>query len=77
LSKKNQNSESDRLHQLEKVFLELLDRNNGRVTVLRFAIASNLSLEASKNYLDRKAAILNGTFEVSEEGGINYLFNVD
>jgi hypothetical protein len=77
LSKKSRNSESDRLKQLERVFLELLDLNNGRVTVLKFAIASNLSVEEAKSYLDRKAASLNGTFEVSEEGGINYLFNVD
>jgi hypothetical protein len=77
LRKKTQNSENDRLQQLERVFLGLLDSSNGRVTVLKFAIASNLSLEEAKSYLDRKAAILNGTFEVSEEGGINYLFNVD
>ncbi|AFY75231.1 hypothetical protein Syn7502_03378 [Synechococcus sp. PCC 7502] len=77
LRKKNQYSQSDRLEQLERTFLELVDSNDGKVTALKFAIATKLSLEEAKIYLDQKAVMLNATFEVSEEGGINYRFHLD
>ena len=65
---------SDRLEKMERIFLELVDTNNGRVTALKFAIASKLSLEESKRYLDKKALTLNATFEVTEEGSVSYCF---
>jgi len=77
MRKNTKDEESDRLEEMERTFLELLDANNGRITSLRFAITSNLSLEESKHYLDKKAAMLNATFEVTEEGGVNYCFHLD
>jgi hypothetical protein len=66
--------EKEQYRQLETTFLELLQANHGRVTAVNFAIATKLSLEESKQYLDKKATLLNGNFDVSEEGGISYQF---
>ncbi len=77
LRKKTEDEESDRLEKMERTFLELVEANNGRVTALKFAIASKLSLEESKRYLDKRAVMLNATFEVTEEGGVNYYFHLD
>ncbi len=61
--------------QLEITFIELLQNTNGRISVMEFAIASKLSLEESKQYLDRKVSQLNGDFDVSEDGKISYQFD--
>jgi hypothetical protein len=61
--------------QLETTFLELIHSTNGRVSVIEFAIASKLSLEESKQYLDRKVSQLNGDFDVSEDGKVSYRFD--
>ncbi|MFN5262218.1 MAG: hypothetical protein ACK5XR_08920 [Pseudanabaena sp.] len=63
-----------RQRQLEFNFLTTLQANNGKITPISFAIANQLSLEESKQYLDKKATELNADFEVTEEGGISYKF---
>ncbi len=77
LRKNTKDEGIDRQQKIERTFLELVDTNNGKVSALKFAIASKLSLEESKHFLDRKAVMLNATFEVTEEGGINYQFHLD
>lgn len=76
LKRKSKESQGDRQDQIERTFLEMVDANNGRVNVLKFAIASKLSLDESKVYLDRKAVILNAHFEVTDEGSVNYYFDL-
>ncbi|NER84895.1 MAG: hypothetical protein F6K42_36345 [Leptolyngbya sp. SIO1D8] len=60
--------------ELEQLFLQIIQDNKGVVTLVTFATQTNLSLEASKTYLDEKAIQLNGLYEVSEAGGIVYRF---
>ncbi|MEA5487967.1 MULTISPECIES: hypothetical protein [Pseudanabaena] len=63
-----------RQRQLEFNFLTTLQANNGSITPINFAIANQLSLEESKQYLDKKATELNADFEVTEDGGVSYKF---
>lgn len=63
-----------RQRQLEFNFLTTLQANNGSITPISFAIANQLSLEESKQYLDKKATELNADFEVTEDGGVSYKF---
>ncbi|MBD2318742.1 hypothetical protein [Phormidium tenue] len=63
-----------RQRQLEFNFLTTLQANNGIITPISFAIANQLSLEESKQYLDKKATELNADFEVTEDGGVSYKF---
>jgi hypothetical protein len=60
--------------QVESIFLQLLQANKGRITMIDFAIASKLPLAEAKQYLDQKARELNANFEVTEDGGVNYRF---
>ena len=57
---------SDRL---QSVFYQMLQENHGRVTVLGFAMHSQLPAAAARQYLDEKAKEFNANFQVNEEGG--------
>jgi|GEM_PF-2973152 hypothetical protein len=59
---------------LQNVFYEVVQSNRGSVTVMQFAIASGLSGEAAKTYLDQQAEQFEATFEVSDNGTIYYQF---
>lgn len=74
LRKKKEGLAIDQHRQIETTFLELIQANNGKVTAINFAIATKLSLDESKQYLDKKAAQLNANFDVNEDGGISYQF---
>ncbi|OYQ64200.1 hypothetical protein B9G53_13085 [Pseudanabaena sp. SR411] len=72
--KKHDDLAEVRQRQLEFNFLTTLQANNGSITPISFAIANQLSLEESKQYLDKKATQLNADFEVTEDGGVSYKF---
>ncbi|MEM0979323.1 MAG: hypothetical protein AAGH78_03520 [Cyanobacteria bacterium P01_H01_bin.58] len=59
---------------LERIFLQLLQENRGVVNPILFATKTQLSLEASTKYLDEKALQLNGLYEATDQGGIEYRF---
>ncbi|MBD2435245.1 hypothetical protein [Nostoc sp. FACHB-110] len=64
---------SDRL---QSVFYQMLQQNNGRVTVLGFAIQSQLPAPVAREFLDQKAKEFNANFKVNEEGAVSYHFDV-
>jgi hypothetical protein len=64
---------SDRL---QSVFYQILQENNGRVTLLSFAMQSQLPAIAAKDYLDERAKEFNANFKVSEEGSVSYHFDI-
>jgi len=72
--KKHNDLTEVRQRQLEFNFLTMLQANSGSITPISFAIANQLSLEESKQYLDKKATQLNADFEVTEDGGVSYKF---
>ena len=74
LSKKKEVLQKERDRQIETTFLELVQANQGEVSTINFAIVTKLSLEESKQYLDKKAKQLNADFNVSEDGAISYQF---
>jgi hypothetical protein len=57
-------------------FYQMLQENDGRITLLSFAMQSQLTATEAKQYLDEKAKELNANFQVSEEGGVSYHFDV-
>jgi hypothetical protein len=64
---------SDRL---QSTFYEMLQENQGRVTVLGFAMQSQLPAANAREYLDEKAKEFNANFKVNEEGAVSYHFDV-
>ncbi|QLE39167.1 hypothetical protein FD723_00685 [Nostoc sp. C052] len=64
---------SDRL---QSIFYEMLQENQGRVTVLGFAMQSQLPAAHARQYLDEKAKEFNANFKVNEEGAVSYHFDV-
>lgn len=64
---------SDRL---QSTFYNMLQENQGRVTVLGFAINSQLPAAEAREFLDLKAKEFNANFQVSEEGGVSYHFDI-
>jgi hypothetical protein len=64
---------SDRL---QSIFYRLIQENQGRITVLSFAMQSQLPAAAAKQYLDEQAKQFNANFKVNEDGGVSYHFDV-
>jgi hypothetical protein len=65
--------ERDRLRQ---VFYNLLQESNGEITTMQFAIASGLTGDCAKQYLDERAKEFNAAYDVLEEGSISYQFRL-
>ncbi|NJL90889.1 MAG: hypothetical protein HC916_14670 [Coleofasciculaceae cyanobacterium SM2_1_6] len=65
--------ESDRL---QSIFYLLLRNNNGFITTLLFAMEAKISPEDAKAYLDQKAKEFSASFDVDDQGGIIYQFNL-
>ena len=64
---------SDRL---QSIFYRLIQENHGRVTILSFAMQSQLPAATAKQYLDEQAKQFNANFKVNEDGGVSYHFDV-
>ncbi|WP_310485265.1 hypothetical protein [Chamaesiphon sp. VAR_48_metabat_403] len=62
--------------ELESIFLQQLQANQGDITVVSFAVASKLPLEEAKKYLEIKSTQLNSTFHINEAGGTSYHFEI-
>ncbi len=65
--------ESDRL---QSIFYLLLKNHGGEITSLLFSMETKLSADESKAYLDQKAKEFDANFDVDENGGITYRFNI-
>lgn len=73
LQKQHQKNSSDRL---QAIFYQLVQQENGHISVLNFAITAQIMPEEAKQYLDKKAQELNATFENNERGGVSYYFDI-
>jgi ribosomal protein L7/L12 len=71
LHQQDQKEKSDRLYQ---TFFQLIKIGQGRISVLDFALRTQLSGEAAKAYLDERAREFDAMFDVSENGGVFYHF---
>jgi hypothetical protein len=70
----NQRSFQSLSLQQEQMFLQLLQKQAGDLTIIQFAAAAQLPIEQAKAFLDQKAQLLNASFEVKETGAIVYRF---
>lgn len=68
-----QKQTSDRLQSL---FYKMVLENHGRVTLLGFAMQSELPASTAKEFLDERAKDFNANFKVSEDGIVSYYFDV-
>lgn len=60
---------------LQTIFYRTIQENNGRVTLLGFAMQSQLPAQEAREFLDSKAKEFNANFRISEEGAISYHFD--
>ncbi len=61
---------------LQSVFYRMVQENHGKVTLLGFAMQSQLPPATAKDYLDNRAKEFNANFKISEEGSVSYLFDI-
>ena len=61
---------------LQSLFYQMLQENKGRMTVVGFAMKSQLPAASARQYLDDKAKEFNANFKVSEEGSVSYHFEI-
>ncbi len=73
LRRQRQHQEAERL---QGVFFQLVKAGRGKITALRFAMEAHLDGEAAKTYLSDRALEYDATFQVDNEGGITYCFNL-
>jgi hypothetical protein len=59
---------------LQSTFYKLVEKNQGSITVMQFAIAAGISGEDSKAYLEQQAKQFEAHFDVSETGTVVYKF---
>lgn len=62
--------------EVEQIFVKLAHESQGDLTVIEFAAHSGLGLDEAKHYLDEQVLKLNGSTQVTNEGGIIYHFPV-
>ncbi|NEO96101.1 MAG: hypothetical protein F6K56_40525 [Moorea sp. SIO3G5] len=71
-----QQEQKEVLEHLQSTFYRLLQDENGRISVLKLAMAAKLPIAVAQDYLDQKAREYDATFEVTEEGRIFYNFTL-
>mgnify|MGYP006275889711 CR=1 FL=1 len=54
----------------------MVQENNGKLTVLRFAMEAQLPGKEARQYLDEKAREFQASFDVTENGDVTYLFHL-
>ena len=62
--------------QLRSMFYRMLAENQGRITLLGFAMQAQLPASTAKEFLDNQAKEFNANFKVSEEGLVSYQFDI-
>jgi ribosomal protein L7/L12 len=61
---------------LQGTFFQLVKAGRGKVTPLRFAMEAQVDGETAKQYLSDRALEYDATFQVDDDGGITYCFNL-
>ena len=61
---------------LQTLFYDLIQRNQGRISVLEFAIAAQITGTAARTFLDARAREFFAEFEPTQQGDITYVFSL-
>jgi len=67
--------EGDR-RQIQEQFYQVLQANQGRISIMQLAMAAKLPGREAKAFLDERAKEFNANFEVTPEGDIYYKFDL-
>jgi hypothetical protein len=62
--------------QLQSMFYRMIAENEGRITVLGFAMQSQLPPATAREFLDDQAKQFNANFKVSDDGAVSYHFDI-
>ena len=71
---KFKNSQQEK--RLRSIFFELIQGNNGAITVMEFAIKADITGQEARKYLDQYATEFEANFDTTEAGHVVYLFPV-
>ncbi len=75
--KKEQNAIAKQMDlHLQSMFYRMIAENDGRITVLGFAMQSQLPAVTAREFLDNQAKQFNANFKVSEDGAVSYHFDI-
>lgn len=69
-----QQQQQEKRDRLQSTFYRLLQENNGQIAALDFAMATQLSAQEAKQYLDEQAKEFDADFTVTQGNGICYQF---
>ena len=69
-------AQTNHLSEIESIFLDQLQANEGYMSCINFAIAAKISIEESKQYLEQKSTQLNATINIDDKGGNSYHFHL-
>ncbi|MGB5962841.1 MAG: hypothetical protein WBG73_19540 [Coleofasciculaceae cyanobacterium] len=72
---KSKGGRKDKGDRLKSIFFQLLMEDNGRISVMQFAKATQISKEEARKYLEEKAKEFNATAKSDDRGGVSYYFN--
>jgi cobalamin biosynthesis protein CbiG len=61
---------------IQSSFYRVLEETNGNITTLRLAMAAEISGKEAEKFLNEKAQEFNANFQVTEDGGIVYQFDL-
>ena len=62
---------------LRKTFFRLLSDQQGKLQLLTFCRSADITGDEARMYLDERAREFNATFELGEDGGVTYIFNME
>ncbi|HIK26495.1 MAG: hypothetical protein N3E45_08395 [Oscillatoriaceae bacterium SKW80] len=60
--------------QLENAFYQLLENQNGQISLIQLAATARVDAEIAQKYLERQAKIFSATLEVDADGDSFYRF---
>lgn len=74
--RRQQQQQQRRQNRINAQFYQLLQQQQGRISVLDFAMRTQLTGEAAQDYLNVQAQAFSAFFETTAQGDIIYVFNL-
>lgn len=72
-SQRLREAEQDRL---QRVLYQLLESNDGKVTLVQFAIAADVPADEARTFMNAQATAFSADFDVTDNGSIVYQFPI-
>jgi hypothetical protein len=76
IGKQNVTRQKQERERLKTILYRLIQEGSGEITLMRFAMETQLSAEDAQKYLNQQAEAFNATCEVKQEGSISYHFEL-